>query len=193
MTLYKNKAYFEFFDKNGIKLTESCYFFDEASISNNVSYNNAEISGKNTHVYNYATVCDGAKVSNFAEIINSKISGRISISNLFIKDSYINLGDCKDYYELKGENIILDECYIDIENIGAVISVIEQRKNKSKGFFKKSKAIIITQKDITDEKYRISKTNMQLVPNISQKINESKIESINNMEEKTEAENSEIA
>ena len=34
---------------------------------------------------------------------------------------------------------------------------------------------------------------MQLVPNISQKINESKIESINNMEEKTEAENSEIA
>lgn len=33
---------------------------------------------------------------------------------------------------------------------------------------------------------------MQLVPNISQKINKSKIESINNMEEKTEAKNSEI-
>ena len=147
----------------------------------------------NVKIYNASEVSNGAKVSNFAEITNSKISGRISISNLFIKDSYINLGDCKDYYELKGENIILDECYIDIENIGAVISVIEQRKNKSKGFFKKSKAIIITQKDITDEKYRISKTNMQLVPNISQKINESKIESINNMEEKTEAENSEIA
>ena len=34
---------------------------------------------------------------------------------------------------------------------------------------------------------------MQLVPNISQKINKSKIESINNTEEKKETKNSEIA
>ena len=82
MTLYKDKAYFEFFDKNGIKLTESCYFFDEASISNNVSYNNAEISGKK---HMFIIMQPYAMVQKFQIIPKSQI---VKFPDVFLSQIY---------------------------------------------------------------------------------------------------------